>query len=380
MAYSPLRHIGSVFCKRTPLHLTFFLTRRCNARCPFCFYPVRKESSQVGQDKKYTELSNGVNPSSESARNSDELTLDEIEKISSSIGNLLWLAFSGGEIFLRDDLVEITRVFYERNKPVIILLPTNGLLTNIIREKVEEILKHCRKSTIVVKLSLEGPEALHDSIRGKGSFHKTMQTCSALGELLGKYPNFELGINTVFCSANQDSMDDLIEFICKLKSIKTHTVSLIRGNVPDEGLKDININKYLDTINKLASNLKQRISSTYRFKGAKLKAAQDILQRRLIYDTVIQNRQLIPCYAGKLNLVLTETGDVYPCESFKMKLGNVRNSGYDIKKILKSEHARKSVQSIKSHGCYCTHECYLMINILFNPRMYPALLKEYLRI
>lgn len=355
MNYSPFRHIGSAFWKRNPIHLTFFLTRRCNARCPFCFYPA-----------------------SESARNSDELTLDEIEKISSSIGNLLWLAFSGGEIFLRSDLVEITRTFYKKNKPAIILLPTNGLLTNIIREKVEEILKHCRKSTIVVKLSLEGTEYLHDSIRGKDSFHKTMQTCSALGELLGKYPNFELGINTVFCSVNQDSMDDLIEFISKLKSIKTHTVSLIRGDVPDEGLKDININKYRDTINKLASNLKQRISSTYRFKGAKLKAAQDILQRRLIYETVIQNRQLIPCYAGKLNLVLTETGDVYPCESFKMKLGNVRNSGYDIKKILKSEHARKSVQSIKSHGCYCTHECYLMTNILFNPRMYPALLKEYL--
>ena len=321
-----------------------------------------------------------MNPSSESARNSDELTLDEIEKVSSSIGNLLWLAFSGGEIFLRDDLVEITRVLYEKNKPAIILLPTNGLLTNIIRGKVEEILKHCRKSTVVVKLSLEGPEVLHDSIRGKGSFHKTMLTYSALGELLREYPNFELGINTVFCSVNQDSMDDLIGFISKLKSIKTHTVSLIRGDVPDEGLKNININKYLDTINKLALNLKQRISSTYRFKGAKLKAAQDILQRRLIYETVIQNRQLIPCYAGKLNLVLTETGDVYPCESFKMKLGNVRNCGYDIKKILKSEHARKSVQSIKSHSCYCTHECYLMTNILFNPRMYPALLKEYLRI
>ena len=265
MNYSPFRHIGSAFWKHNPIHLTFFLTRRCNARCPFCFYPVRKESSQVGQDKKHTELSNGVNPASESVRNSDELTLDEIEKISSSIGNLLWLAFSGGEIFLRSDLVEITRTFYKKNKPAIILLPTNGLLTNIIREKVEEILKHCKKSTIVVKLSLEGTEYLHDSIReAKGSFQKTMQTYNVLGELLGKYPNFELGINTVFCSVNQDSMDDLIEFISKLKSIKTHTVSLIRGDVPDEGLKDININKYRDTINKLASNLKQRISSTYR--------------------------------------------------------------------------------------------------------------------
>lgn len=97
-----------------------------------------------------------------------ELSLGEIEKLSSSIGSLLCLAFSGGEIFLRDDLVEITRVFYEKNKPAIILFPTNGLVTDVIREKIEAVLRNCKKSTIVVKLSLEGLENLHDSIRRFG--------------------------------------------------------------------------------------------------------------------------------------------------------------------------------------------------------------------
>ena len=355
MTYSPFRHIGSVLWKHNPIHLTFFLTRRCNARCPFCFY---------------------LSPEPE--ENFNELTLEEIEKISSSFKKLLWLAFSGGEIFLRKDLVEITKVFYKNNKPAIILFPTNGLLTDIIREKVETILKHCKKSTIVVKLSLEGLEDLHDTIReAKGSFRKTMQTYDSLGELLENYPNFELGVTTVFCSANQDKIDDLIEFVGTLKNIKTHTVSMIRGSVSDEGLKDISVNKYRDTINKLASNLRKRISSTYRFKGAKLKAAQDILQRCFIYETMIQNRQLIPCYAGRLNLVLTETGDVYPCESFTMKIGNVKANGYDIKKLLKTEQAQKIIHSIQHNGCFCTHECYIMTNVLFNPRLYPALLKEY---
>ncbi|MDH4028560.1 MAG: radical SAM protein, partial [Nitrospirota bacterium] len=93
-----------------------------------------------------------------------ELTLDEVRKISSSMGSLLWLAYSGGEIFLRDDIVEITKVFYENNRPAIILFPTNGLLTDIIRERIEEVLRHCSSSTIVVKLSLDGPEDLHDGI------------------------------------------------------------------------------------------------------------------------------------------------------------------------------------------------------------------------
>ncbi len=357
--YSPFRHIGSVLWKYNPIHLTFFLTRRCNLKCSFCFYL-----------------------SSEAKDSGEELALDEIKKISFAIGRLLWLAFSGGEIFLRNDLVEITREFYENNKPAIILFPTNGLLTDVIKKKIEAILDYCRKSVIVVKLSLDGTEYVHDSIRGKGSFQKTMQTYNELGRLLGRHPNFELGINTVFCAANQNNMDTLIEFINKLDNVKTHTVSLIRGEVLDEGLKDIDINTYHETLKKMESNLKNRTSSIYRFRGSKLKAAQDILQRRLIYETMRQERQLIPCYAGRLNLVLTEIGDVYPCESFgaQMKIGNVKDHEYNLRKVLKTDRAQKVVHSIQDKCCYCTHECYFMTNILFNRKLYPSLAKEYRQI
>jgi radical SAM protein with 4Fe4S-binding SPASM domain len=359
MSYSPFRHVGSVIRKHNPIHLTFFLTRRCNSRCPFCFYLADKDD--IDETRA-------------------ELSIEEIEKISSSMGNLLWLAFSGGEIFLRHDIVEITKIFYARNKPAIILFPTNGLLTDVIKEKIEAILKYCGRSTIVVKLSLEGLEDLHDSIRGAGSFQKTMSTYRALGRLLDLYPNFELGINTVFNSKNQDHMKELTEFVNGLHHVKTHTVSLIRGRVAEAGLKNIDYGKYHDTIVNMASNLKQRKSSLYRFKGAKIKAAQDILQRRLIYETLAQEKQVTPCYAGRLNLVLTETGDVFPCESFSMKMGNVRDSGYDMKFILKTEKAKGILHSIRRKKCFCTHECYCMTNILFNPFKYPALLKEYVKL
>jgi radical SAM protein with 4Fe4S-binding SPASM domain len=377
MSYSPFRHIDSVFWKSNPIQLTFFLTRRCNLRCPFCFYLSgdREVSSSSTRD-------NGDFTRPFPAKsNLTELSLDEIEKISSSLGKLLWLAFSGGEIFLRSDIVEITKIFYERNRPAIILFPTNGLLTVVIKEKIEEILDYCRKSTIVVKLSLEGLQDLHDSIRGmKGSFQKTIQTYRTLRTLLDIYPHFDLGINTVFSSVNQDYMDELIDFVNGLEGIRTHTVSLIRGTVSDRELKDIDSEKYHKTIDRLASNLKQKISGIYNFNGAKLKAAQDILQRRMIYNTLKQKKQIIPCYAGRLNLVLTETGEVYPCESFTMGMGNVRYNNYDLIKILKNDKAQKYLRSIKDKDCYCTHECYFMTNILFNPSMYPALLKEYMQL
>jgi radical SAM protein with 4Fe4S-binding SPASM domain len=361
MTYSPFRHFSSVLWKRNPIHLTFFVTGRCNARCPFCFY---------------------LSPKNEAVRQERELTLDEIARLSASLGNLLWLAFSGGEIFLRSDLVEITRIFYRQNRPAIILLPTNGLKTRTIREYTEKILAECPKSTIVVKLSLDGPEPIHDRIRGvAGSYRKTMATYESLAGLLAAYPNFEFGINSVFCAENQDVMDDLIETVARLPHIKTHTVSLIRGAVADDTLKEVNLRKYATAIAKLEANLKHRTGAIYRFSGARIKAAQDILQRRLIHATSREQQAQLPCYAGRLNLVLGESGDLYPCESFTpcFRFGNVREHDYNIGKLLTSPRARQILADIKK-SCFCTHECYMMTNILFNPRLYPALLREYLQL
>ena len=329
-------------------------------KCPFCFYLSNKEGE------------------AENESNSPELSLDEIEIVSSSMKKLLWLAFSGGEIFLRPDIVEITEIFYKNNKPAIILFSTNGLLTEVIKEKIEAVLNRCKKSIIVVKLSIDGNESLHDSLRGRpGSFRKTIETYEALQGFIEKYPNFELGINTVFCSANQDAMEEIIGLVNMMKNIKTHTVSLIRGDVSDKMLKEIDMKKYLETVIKLEKNLKNKKTQMYSFRGAKIKAAQDILQHRLIYCTILQQKRFIPCYAGKLNLVLRENGEVYPCEILTKSFGNVREYDYDIIKVMHSKEAVETVKFIKNHGCYCTHECYFMTNILFNPILYPSLLKEY---
>jgi radical SAM protein with 4Fe4S-binding SPASM domain len=362
MTFSPFRHIDSIVWKKRPIQFTFFLTRRCNAKCPFCFY-ISKHDATVSA--------------------ASELSLAEIQKIAPQLGTLLWLAFSGGEIFLRSDLIEITKLFYSVNKPAIILLPTNGLLTDTIYRSVETILKDCPQSSIVVKLSLDGPEAIHDELRGvAGAYQKTLATSEALGSLVEKYDNFELGINTVFCQANQDHIDEVIDLVQKLPYIKTHTVSLIRGEVFRDDLKQVDLKKYNTIIGRLESDLKKRLATVYSFRGGRLKAAQDILQRRLILAAAQETKRTFPCYAGKLNLVLTETGDLYPCEDFseQMKFGNIRETGYGVHSLLRSDKGQKILEFINSRGCHCTHECYFMTNILFNPARYPALLKEYFQL
>ncbi len=352
-----LKYTPYIFRKSRVIQLTFFVTRRCNSRCSFCFY--------LSQQPEVQER---------------ELTLDEIERFSSSMGELLWLLFSGGEVFLRDDIVEIARIFYRNNRPSILTLPTNALLPEVVYERTEEILKSCPESVVVVKLSLDGIGEEHDAIRGvKGNFEKVMETYSRLKELL-KYPNFELGVNTVFCSANQDRVMDVLRFVEReMPEIRTHTVSLIRGNPRDTGLKQVDLEKYRETISFLERKLDSRRGS-YSFAGSRLKTAQDILQRRLIYETARQNRRLIPCFAGRLNLVVTENGDVYPCEILSEKLGNLREHGYDMNRILESERAKRVIADIAAGRCHCTHECYFVTNILFNLRMYPKLLWEYLKL
>jgi radical SAM protein with 4Fe4S-binding SPASM domain len=294
---------------------------------------------------------------------------------------LLWLAFSGGEIFLRKDIVDISQIFYEQNKPSIMLYPTNGFLSDLIHDRIEEILKNCSRSIVVVKLSMDGLYDDHDTLRDTpGSFKKVLKTYHLLGELLGRYPNFELGINTLFCAGNQDKMDGIIDFVQGLEHVNTHTISLVRGELLYPQYKQIDPWKYRHAIKRMQENIRNKTARTYRFKGASLKAAQDILQRHFIHQTIQQQERQIPCYAGRLNLVMTESGEVYPCEILSTSFGNIRDFNYDMEEIIRSERAEFVLDTISKNQCFCTHECNFIINILFNPRLYPALAKEYVQI
>jgi len=358
--HTPLRHLGAIAWKRRPLQLTFFVTRRCNAHCPFCFYLQGAAPA----------------PAAEA-----ELDLDEIDRLARPLGSLLWLAFSGGEVFLRQEIVEITRRFYRHNRPAVMLYPSNGMLPEVIRDRVERIVAECPRSVVVVKLSLDGVGAAHDALRATpGSFDKTLQSYRLLAPLLERYPNFELGINTVFCADNQDRMDEIIDFVAGLPGPGTHTISLVRGQLRDPRYLRVDIDKYRSAADRLARRLRAGASPIHRFRGARLKAAQDILQRRLIGETWREQRRVVPCYAGRLNLVLTESGEVFPCETLTSSLGNVRDCGYDLRGLLRAPAAREACRAIADGACHCTHECNFITNILFNPRLYPALASEYLRL
>lgn len=360
MRYSFWRHLSALAWKRRPIQLTFFVTRRCNARCGFCFYPA-EASSGDGEG--------------------GEFSLDEVRRTAPSLGRLLWLAFSGGEPFLRRDLVEISRAFYDANRPAIMLYSTNGLLPEQIASATGEILAHCRRSTVVLKVSLDAVGEEHDRLRGvPGGFERAVRTYRLLAPLLARYPNFELGVNTVLLRENQDSMDELAKFVRGLPGLRTHTVSLVRGRPRDPRCAEVDPDAYRRVAARLEADLVGGSEPIYRFAGSRLKAAQDVLQRRLIHATLVERKRQIPCYAGRLNLVLAESGELYACEMSSSSLGNLREHGYDVRGVLAGSRARRVLEPIGQGHCHCTHECYFMTNILFNPRLFPSLAREYLRL
>jgi MoaA/NifB/PqqE/SkfB family radical SAM enzyme len=165
-------------------------------------------------------------------------------------------------------------------------------------------------------------------------------------------------------------MNEIIDFVSGLKNIKTHTKSLVRENLAAAHYKKVDYHKYHQAIERLERNLKNTFSSIYPFKGARVKAAQDKVQRRLIYQTACEQKRIIPSYAGRLNLILHESGDIYPCEMLNESFGNIRQYGYNAGRVMRSEKALKIIDAIRANQCYCTHECYSMTNFLFNPKLY----------
>ena len=88
--------------KQLPSYFIFYPTSRCNLKCSHCFY-------HDSLNKRF-----------------NELTLAEIDKITQTMDPILSLILTGGEPYLRHDLDQIVRIFYENTKVPIISIPSNG--------------------------------------------------------------------------------------------------------------------------------------------------------------------------------------------------------------------------------------------------------------
>ncbi len=355
-----IKRLVSAYFSDYPSYLIFFVTSRCNARCKMCFNWEKQNGEQVKR----------------------ELSLDEIYKISRNFKNLLQLTVTGGEPFLRNDIPEIANYFYLNSGTRLFTIPTNAFFPEKIEEAVSKILQECPSCLLNVGLSLDGIGEQHDSIRQlPGSFEMLLKTYKRLHELKKHHSNFYIKITTVLSKYNQHDMEDLFNYVNHNLVIDDHELLLARGNTRDRSADDVSIYRYNELLAKVeahaSKNLKKRSYQFSRIFYGLYKHMNHVLS-----ETVIKDKMVYPCLAGKRLVEIYDDGIVAPCEILdtisatkNASMGNIRDFDYDINKVLSSPAAKNLLSNIKKTECHCSFECAILTNIVFSPRAYPRLLR-----
>ncbi|TAN40259.1 MAG: radical SAM protein [Nitrospirae bacterium] len=142
--------------KRIPLYGMIEVTRRCPLTCVHCYNNLPLTDREAAQN---------------------ELSLDEHCRILDEItdAGCLWLAYTGGEIFVREDFLEIYA--YALKKGLLVTLFTNGLL---LTPEIADYLARHRPYGIEITLYGVTRET-HERVTGvPGSFDRCMEAVRLL--------------------------------------------------------------------------------------------------------------------------------------------------------------------------------------------------------
>lgn len=327
-----------------PLQLVLFVTSRCNMRCDHCFY---------------------LDEINDSTRT--ELSIKQIETLAQELGGLHWVALSGGEPYLRKDLVEIIQAFYRFSRPNIMSHVTNGYYPDRISVMTEEMATSCPKSKVLVIFSLDGLQETHERIRhSPGSFDRVKESIRSVQKHQSNYPNLETGVVITAQDNNREELIPLIEYIESQLMPNGIYINLHRDHTqPSNVLVDpLTLKHYQGAV-----AFYENILANKKLKGRNLLdlllEGKNKLQKKTITKIAKENSYELPCLAGKVSVVVDELGNVYACELLKDPLGNIESQSF--KEIWFGEKGCSISDSITQSNCYCTHECAMSSSLLFNP-------------
>jgi MoaA/NifB/PqqE/SkfB family radical SAM enzyme len=340
-----------------PINLTLSITNMCNSRCQSCdiwkIYPAEKQ------------------------RLGEELTVDEIERIFRSVGPVYFFNISGGEPFLRKDIVDIVRVGCTHLKPSVVHIPTNALSPHRIAALTEEILVGMREwgppgVKLTLKPSFDGVGEFHDWVRGiPGNYRKLVETLGLLRDLRQKYDHLRVGVGTVISTMNIDHLPDII------REAEKFGVDTYISEVAEEREEMRNVGTGITpTDTQYGAAIARFKRDTFeRIRTAKGLEVLTLAMRHAYYDVtrdwLRERKQVVPCYAGISNAHISPYGDLWPCAILASgkSLGNLKHVDYDFWKLWHSGRADEVRASIKRGECDCPLANQAYANILLSPRM-----------
>lgn len=342
-----------------PLHLTLFVTGRCNLRCRHCFH--------------WKEVAAGIGGPS----------LADVRRLADSaarMGPLLWVSFGGGEPFLRDDLPQLAQAF-GRHELRHLAIPTNGLVGSQ-NEAIARTLELCPETFLSIAVSFDGPPAVHDEIRQvRGGHARSMDSVRALRELAREQPRLGVGVMVTVTRENQDSLAHHVRELVHELRPDNLTINLARGTALDESLLDVDVERYLEVIAVKRELVRTRVLPYFDFPLAGMAVARDELMYEHVARVARAGGRLggdlgprhLPCTAGRISAVVFEDGRVEACEMLGETMGRLDEVDWDLGRIWSSAEADALRARIRSSRCRCTWECAQADNVLFHARNWPRL-------
>lgn len=318
----------------SPNFLVLFINSICNMKCEHCFY--------------WTSLNQR-----------DDLTKEEIFALSRSLGKLENLNLSGGEPFLRPEFAEICQHFIQHNEARQIYVPTNGYFTDKTVKAVTQVLEEKELDVFAVELSLDGMPEFHDTFRvTKNAFNHAMETYDALVEIQKRDPRLRIHATSTATNVNIGELKRLTTYLFeRCPNMDHHNLAIIRGDRKNPSLALPLLADYEALYDYI-----RRLWST-REEGRYGSIVEPMLQWTKM-KTLKEQRQVVPCTAGRLSAVVYANGDVSFCE-LHSPIGNLRKHSFP--EIWESFHAQRLRQSIANKECHCTTEVFMWPSIVYQP-------------
>ncbi|MCX8063728.1 MAG: radical SAM protein [Candidatus Hydrogenedentes bacterium] len=326
--------------------LIAFVTYRCNLKCSFCGLCELRENT----DK-------------------NELSTDEWENIYISAKRLgtLITSISGGEPILRKDLETIIESASKRE--ISVHLCTNGTLIDKERAKNLE-----KAGTKIISFSLDSNiEEIHDMIRGKGQFRKTLD---GIENVRTYSPSIRISINAVLCRKNYRDIHKLVQFAKKLGAVQIkfapiHTNLLHKFKDKSEWCE------FYFTEGDL-KELDEEIKKIY----TECKKMGMLTTSLTFYKGVIRNFAGVnkfSCYAGFLDCIITPDGRVGACCDIESNL-SVKTK--PLEEIWNSNEFHRYRIKVAQCNKYCWDTTNTEFSLRLNPKtmLYelPTMMKEFL--
>lgn len=294
-----------------PEALSIEVTRRCIARCVMCNI-WRKPPAGPELD-----------------------ATDWLRLLGSpALRELKELDVTGGEPFLRADLVDLLRGVASLKASSLrslrsVALTTNGFLTQKVLRDTSAVLEPLERAglSLVFACGMDAVGEVHDRIRNTpGGWEKLHATLGGLKELRHRHPGLVLGVKTTVTRYNVGELERVSRYAEEHDLFTIVSPYIVTGNRYD------NLDQAEDL--SLSAEDVRRLTAFYASPGFRWDSYRRELARFL--ET---GRMAKPCSAGFNYYFVRSTGELFPCPILDVALGNVKRAGLD--ELIRSDRAAR---------------------------------------